>query len=98
MDTDDAGTLDIDAAQIDEATTVEDAPERKVEDGEMIEGSAVDMDRVKEETNFEAATGSPSTDATVQGQLTGLMKDFEGGKQPAWAAGAMRAAYSSYGS
>ena len=92
MDTDDAGTLDVDAAQIDEAATVEDAPEREVEDGEMIEGSAVDMDRVKEETNFEAATGSPSTDATVQGQLTGLMKDFEGGKQPAWAAGAMRAA------
>jgi len=92
MDTDDAGTLDVDAAQIDEAATVEDAPEREVEDGEMIEGSAVDMDRVKEETNFEAATGSPSTDATVKGQLTGLMKDFEGGDPPPWAAGAMRAA------
>ena len=92
MDTDDAGTLDVDAAQIDEAATVEDAPERKVEEGEMIEGSTVDMDRVKEETNFEAATGSPSTDATVKGQLTGLMKDFEGGDPPPWAAGAMRAA------
>jgi len=92
MDTDDAGTLDVDAAQIDEAATVEDAPEREVEEGEMIEGSTVDMDRVKEETNFEAATGSPSTDATVKGQLTGLMKDFEGGDPPPWAAGAMRAA------
>jgi len=58
----------------------------------MIEGSTVDMERVKKETNFEAATGSPSTDATVQGQLTGLMEDFEGKEPPAWAAGAMRAA------
>ena len=92
MDTSEAGTLDVEAAQIDEATTVADTPDREVEEGEMIEGSTVDMDRVKEETNFEAATGSPSTDATVRGQLTSLMADFEGGSPPAWAAGAMRAA------
>jgi hypothetical protein len=50
------------------------------------------MAQVKAETNFAAATGAPSTDATVQGQLTQLMQDFEGGNQPTWAAGAMRAA------
>ena len=92
MDTSEAGTLDVEAAQIDEPTTVADTPDREVEDDELIEGSTVDMDRVKEETNFEAATGSPSTDATVKGQLTSLMKDFEGGDPPPWAAGAMRAA------
>ena len=55
------------------------------------------MDRVKAETNFQAATGAPSSDATVQGQLTGLMEDFEGKSPPAWAAGAMRNAASKIG-
>ena len=39
-----------------------------------------------------AATGAPSSDATVKGQLTSLMSDFEGGNPPAWAAGALRGA------
>jgi len=84
--------LKLDTPQIEDGVQVQAPDERVLEDGELIEGSTVDMDRVREETNFEAATGTPSTDATVQGQLTGLMRDFEGGKQPAWAAGAMRAA------
>ena len=85
-------SLGLTVEQIEQARRVEGAPTRKVEAGEMIEGSTVDMERVKKEVNFEAATGSPSTDATVQGQLTGLMEDFEGAAPPAWAAGAMRAA------
>jgi hypothetical protein len=84
--------LGLTAAQIENAQKVLTPKARKVEEGEMIAGSTVDMDRVKEEINFEAATGTPSTDATVQGQLTGLMKDFEGKDPPPWAAGAMRAA------
>ena len=84
--------LKLDAPQIEDGVQVKAPDERVLEDGELIEGSTVDMDRVKDEVNFEAATGSPSTDATVQGQLTGLMKDFEGGDPPPWAAGAMRAA------
>lgn len=40
----------------------------------------------------EAATGGPSAQATVQGQLTQLMQDFEGGESPVWASGAMRQA------
>lgn len=84
--------LDLDASQIDQAQTVADVEDRKVEEGEMIEGSTVDMDEVRKEVNFEAATGSPSSDATVQGQLTGLMEDFEGKDPPPWAAGAMRQA------
>lgn len=84
--------LGLTAAQIENAQQVLKPDDRKVEEGEMIEGSTVDMDRVKEEIDFEAATGSPSSDATVQGQLTGLMEDFEGKDPPPWAAGAMRTA------
>ena len=92
MSPDKLASLGLTAAQISQAQTVKAPAPRKVEKGEMIEGSTVDMERVKKEVNFEAATGAPSTDATVQGQLTGLMEDFEGGATPAWAAGAMRGA------
>jgi hypothetical protein len=40
----------------------------------------------------EAAFGAPTADATVRGQLTKLMQDFEGGDTPVWASGAMRQA------
>lgn len=92
MSPDQLAQLGLTVEQIQEAQKVKAPDPRKVEEGEMIEGSTVDMERVKKETNFEAATGAPSTDATVQGQLTGLMEDFEGTTPPAWAAGAMRAA------
>ena len=92
MSPEELSQLGLNAAQIKEAQRVEATTPRTVQEGEMIEGSTVDMDRVKKETNFEAATGAPSTDATVQGQLTGLMEQFEGKEPPAWAAGAMRAA------
>ena len=92
MSPEELAQLDLETPQITDGAQVEAPDKRKVEEGEMIEGATVDMDRVKEETNFEAATGSPSTEATVKGQLTSLMADFEGGDPPAWAAGAMRAA------
>jgi len=92
MSPDQLAQLGLDAVQIQEAQTVVAPDARKIEEGELVEGSTVDLDRVKKETNFEAVTGAPSTDATVQGQLTGLMEDFEGAEPPAWAAGAMRQA------
>ena len=92
MSPDKLASLGLTAAQITQAQTVKAPAPRKIEKGEMIEGATVDMERVKKEVNFEAATGAPSTDATVQGQLTGLMEAFEGGATPAWAAGAMRGA------
>lgn len=92
MSPEELSQLGLTAAQIEEAQKVQAPDARKLEEGELIEGATVDMDRVRTETNFEAATGQPSTNATVQGQLTGLMEDFETGKPPAWAAGAMRAA------
>lgn len=90
----DLASLGLTVEQINEAQKVVAPAPRKVEEGELIEGATVDMERVKTETNFEAATGAPSTDATVQGQLSGLMEQFEGSEPPAWAAGAMRAAAS----
>ena len=92
MSPDKLASLGLTAAQITQAQTVKAPAPRKIEKGEMIEGATVDMERVKKEVNFEAATGAPSTDATVQVQLTGLMEAFEGGATPAWAAGAMRGA------
>ena len=67
--------------------------QRKVEEGEIISGSAVDAAKVnKLSESIQAAEATPTKQATVQGQLEGLMKQFEGGETPAWAAGAMRAA------
>lgn len=92
MDPNDLAQLGLSAAQIEAAVQVI-APEKRAPiKEEMIEGATVDMERVRKETNFEAATGVPSTDATVQGQLTGLLEQFEGGETPPWAAGAMRQA------
>ena len=92
MSPEELAQLGLSAAQIEKAQTVQGAPTRVVEEGELIEGSTVDMDRVKKETNFEAATGQPSSNATVQGQLGQLMEDFEGTDPPPWAAGALRKA------
>ena len=84
--------LGIGPAQLQQAVQVQAPAARTVQAGEMIAGPTVDMQRVATETNFAAATGVPSTEATVQGQLTKLMSDFEGKDPPPWAAGALRAA------
>jgi len=86
-----AGT-DLDVDQIADATQVVKPDARKVETGELLDGSAVNMAAVKEATEFEAAQADPSKQATVKGQLDDLMDDFDDGATPAWAAGAMRAA------
>ena len=60
---------------------------------ELVSGSAVDATRAAKFTEqIQAAEARPSEKATVQGQLDGLMQQFEGGNTPAWASGAMRAA------
>jgi hypothetical protein len=42
--------------------------------------------------SYDATQVNITPEATVQGQLADLMQQFEGGKVPAWAAGAMRSA------
>jgi hypothetical protein len=92
MSPDQLAQLGIDAATLDAAQKVQAPDARTIQQGELIEGSTVDMDRVATAVNYSAATGVPSSEATVQGQLTGLLEQFEGGDTPPWAAGAMRAA------
>jgi hypothetical protein len=83
---------DVKAAQVGEGVQVVSPAKRKLEQGEVFSGVA----NAEVAKNFlegvEAATGAPSSQATVQGQLTSLMTQFEGGEPPAWASGAMRQA------
>ena len=60
---------------------------RTMQAGETITGSAVDQAQVGQAFG----TGEVQA-ASVQGELAGLMQQFEGGETPAWAAGSMRAA------
>jgi len=68
--------------------------QREIQDGELISGAANAEKAAEFTEQIEAATASPSDKATVQGQLEGLMAQFEGGETPPWAAGSMRAAMS----
>ena len=79
----------LDAAQ-GKAILMDNPVQRKVEDGELISGAADATTAAKFTEQVQAATATPTKQATVQGQLEGLMSDFEGGETPAWAAGAMR--------
>jgi hypothetical protein len=66
--------------------------QREIQAGELISGVA-DAEKAAVFTEqVQAAQATPSKQATVQGQLEGLMAQFEGGTTPAWAAGAMRTA------
>jgi hypothetical protein len=82
---------ELDAAQ-GQAILMENPVQRKIEDGELVSGVANAQTAATFTEEIQAATATPTQQATVQGQLEGLMQDFEGGATPAWAAGAMRAA------
>lgn len=93
MDPNQLAALKLEAAQIEEAREVNEPEERKLKQGELVDGSGVSQSKVDNALqNFKAVTGGPSQDALVQGQLSRLYKDFEDGKIPPWAAGAMRQA------
>lgn len=68
--------------------------QRQIQAGELVSGAANAATAAKFTEQIQAAQATPSQQATVQGQLDGLMQDFQGGKTPSWAAGAMRAATS----
>ena len=78
--------MKLDAAQ-GEAATVEGAPTRVLETGELVSGAAVDQQKVQDIYGTEKLEA-----ASVQDEMASLMEDFEGGATPAWAAGAMRGA------
>ena len=90
--TEDLNIRDVEASTDTDNVQVVSPAKRKLEVGELISGVA----NAEVAKNFlegvEAATGAPSSQATVQGQLTSLMTQFEGGNPPPWASGAMRQA------
>jgi len=72
------------------ATVMDNPVKREIKEGEIITGVA-DAEKAAIFTEeIQAATATPSEKATVKGQLTDLMADFEGGETPAWASGALR--------
>jgi len=91
MDPTTTGVKDLTAAQ-GEAVVMTNPVQREIQDGELISGVADATKAAAFTEQVQAATATPSEKATVQGQLSTLMADFEGGETPAWAAGAMRAA------
>lgn len=82
---------DLEAAQ-GTGILMENPVQREIEEGELISGVADAQKAAKFTEQIQAAQATPTEKATVQGQLDGLMQQFEGGNTPAWAAGAMRAA------
>lgn len=64
--------------------------QRQIQAGELITGAADAQTAAAFTEQVQAATATPSKQATVQGQLEGLMQQFEGGNTPAWAAASMR--------
>jgi len=81
----------VDAAQ-GKAVKVNAPMQREIEAGELISGSADAVKAAKFTEQIQAAEATPSKQATVAGQLEGLMSQFDDGKRPPWAAGALRAA------
>ncbi len=74
------------------ATLISNPVQRQIQQGELISGAANAATAAQFTEQIQAAQATPSQQATLQGQLDGLMTQFQGGNTPAWAAGAMRAA------
>ena len=66
--------------------------QREIQEGELISGAANAEKASQYAEEIQAATATPTKQATVAGQLEGLMQQFAGWETPAWAAGSMRAA------
>ena len=91
---DQSSVSDLEAAQ-GAAVLMDNPVTREVQAGELVSGNTIDAEKVnKLNEGVQAATATPSKQATVKGQLESLMEDFEGGNTPAWAAGAIRNANS----
>ena len=86
---DKSAVSDLEAAQ-GAAFKMQNPVQRELQQGELISGAADAQKAAKFTEQVQAAEATPSSKATVQGQLEGLMQDFEGGATPTWAAGAMR--------
>lgn len=73
-----------------QATLLQNPIQRQIEQGELVSPSANAETASKYTEQIQAATATPSTQATVQGQLASLTANFDATNPPAWAAGAIR--------
>ena len=64
--------------------------QRQIQDGELVAPVANAETASKYAEQIQAATATPSTQATVAGQLAQLTSNFDATNPPAWAAGAIR--------
>ena len=85
MDPNSAAALQLEAAQLGQAQTVKAPTPLQVTQDQIVDGSAVNQGQVD-------STLAKAEAALVQDEMADLMQDFQGGKTPVWAAGAMRAA------
>ena len=65
---------------------------REIQNGELVNPVANAEKAAKFTEAVQAASATPTEQATVRGQLENLYRDFDAAEPPAWAAGAMRAA------
>jgi len=82
------------AAQQAQAVQVQPPATRTLQAGEVIDAPTGQATQAAAfiEPVAQAAVATPTTEATVQGQLAILQEQFEGGEIPPWARGAVRAA------
>ncbi len=73
------------------ATQLQNPVQRQIETNELITPSANAETASTYAEQIQAAEASPSTQATVQGQLASLTSNFDASNPPAWAAGTLRA-------
>jgi hypothetical protein len=86
----DSKVSDLQAAQ-GTATLMQNPVQREIQSGELISGGVANAEKASTYAEqIEAATATPSEQATVQGQLANLTADFDATNPPAWAAGALR--------
>lgn len=78
------------AAQLDQSVRVQAPNARTLQAGEMVSAPADAKFAAQFAEEIKAAQAQPTEEATVQGQLANMMAQFEDGKTPAWASGAMR--------
>src|SRR6056300_1039252 len=72
------------------ATLMTNPIQRQIQSGEIISGAANAETASKFTEQIQAATATPTDQATVQGQLANLTANFDASNPPAWAAGALR--------
>ena len=74
------------------AILIDNPVQRQIQQGELISGAADAQTAAQFTEQVQAAEATPSTQATVQGQLASLTANFDAKNPPAWAAGALRSA------